>query len=366
MQIRRISLYQSDLPYVGGSYNWAKGKSVSIADSTVVRIDTDSDIYGVGEVCPLPAYLPAYPSGVRAGLAELGPQLIGLDPAEVGHINTVMDACLRGHNYVKSAIDVACWDVLGKVANLPLHTLLGGRQMHAIPMYRAVSQDTPEAMVSAIKEYRTQGYRQFQLKSGGYVADEIERIRAVVDALLPGELVIADANMGWRRDEALQVAAATRGLDYYMEQPCERYEDCVAVARHASQPIKLDESIQSVRDILRAHHDDALDVTSIKISKFGGLSKARLARDVCIAIGVPMTVEDVWGSDITTAALAHLAASTPPKFLLNTTDLNKYVTLSNADNAPIGENGYLRVSDAPGLGVQPKEDVLGQPLAIYE
>ncbi|MFQ5546072.1 MAG: mandelate racemase/muconate lactonizing enzyme family protein [Acidiferrobacterales bacterium] len=366
MRIGRISVYQVDLPYVDGSYNWAKGKSVTIADSTVVRIDTDSDVYGVGEMCPLPAYLPSYAGGVRAGLAELGPQLIGLDPTRVGDINTVMDARLRGHNYVKSAVDIACWDVLGKVTNLPLHTLLGGRQMDAMPMYRAVSQDTPEAMVEAIRRYRERGYRQFQLKSGGYAADEIERIRAVVDASLPGELVIADANTGWRRDEALQVAAATRNLDYYIEQPCERYEDCVAVARHASQPVKLDESIQSVRDILRAHHDDALDVTSIKISKFGDLSKARLARDVCISIGVPMTVEDVWGGDITTAALAHLAVSTPPKFLMNTTDLNKYVTVSNADNAPVSENGYLRVSDAPGLGIEPKNDVLRNPLAVYE
>jgi cis-L-3-hydroxyproline dehydratase len=128
MRIRRIAAYQVDLPLHEGSYRWSGGKSVTVFDSTIVRVETDAGIVGHGEVCPLgPFYLPAYAAGVRAGIAELGPHLIGEDPTELGRLNRRMDAALKGHSYVKSGIDMACWDILGQAAGLPVCTLLGGR-----------------------------------------------------------------------------------------------------------------------------------------------------------------------------------------------------------------------------------------------
>src|ERR1700722_2141254 len=119
MHIQRIQAYRVDLPLVEGSYKWSGGKSVSVFDSTVVQIDTDDGLVGWGEVCPLgPFYLPAYAAGVRTGLAELGPHLLGADPRELGKLNRQMDVALKGHAYVKSAIDMACWDILGKAAGL--------------------------------------------------------------------------------------------------------------------------------------------------------------------------------------------------------------------------------------------------------
>src|SRR6266568_5854829 len=119
MKIIRINAYQVDLPLHEGSYKWSGGKSVTVFDSTVVRIDTDEGVTGYGEVCPLgPFYLPAYASGVRAGIAELGPHLLGEDPLQLLKLNRRMDAALKGHAYVKSAVDVACWDLLGKAAGL--------------------------------------------------------------------------------------------------------------------------------------------------------------------------------------------------------------------------------------------------------
>jgi len=365
MRIIAISVYEVDLPYVDECYSWSGGNSVAVAQTTVVRIETDNDVYGVGEVCPLPGYLPAYGAGVRPGIAEIGPKLMGVDPTCIGHINRLMDVTLKGHAYVKSPIDIACWDILGKVAGLPVHALLGGRQMDRMPMYRVVNIDTPEIMVETVQRYRDQGYRHFQMKVGGDAGEDIERIRAVVGSKHTNEIVFADANTGWRRDDALRVAAATRDLYYYIEQPCELFEDCRSVAPRASQPIKLDEILQSTAAILRAHQDDCMDAASIKIGRFGGLSKARFARDLCGEMGVPVNVEDTWGSDVVTAACAHLAVSTPPELLLNTTDLNNYVTVSVADGAPVVDDGYLKIGDAPGLGVKLKEDVLGEPVAVF-
>jgi L-alanine-DL-glutamate epimerase-like enolase superfamily enzyme len=367
MKITRITVYRIDLPYVGGTYGWAKNKAVSVADSTVVRLDTDEGVSGWGESCPLAAnYLPAFAEGVRAGVGVLVPHVIGLDPTRIGAVNRVMDHEMRGQAAVKSALDMACWDILGKASGQPLHALLGGRQSEAMPMYRAVPQGTAEEMAGRVEAFRAEGYRQFQLKVGGRPGDDIGRIRAVTESLKPGEIVLADGNTGWRRDEALQVAAATRDLHFYLEQPCEAYEDCLSVRRRARQPFKLDESLPDVRDLMRALHDDACDVASIKVSKHGGLTKARLMRDICAANGIPMTVEDCWGGDIVEAALAHLAASTPPEALLNTTDLHNYNMVHFAAGAPEARDGCLFVGDAPGLGVVPDEEVLGEAVAVYE
>src|SRR5437870_9374482 len=111
MKITRIFAHRVELPLREGSYKWSGGKSVSVFDSTIVGVETNSGIVGWGEVCPLgPFYLPAYAEGVRAGLREIGPHLIGLDPRELVKLNQRVDAALKGHPYVKSGIDRACWD----------------------------------------------------------------------------------------------------------------------------------------------------------------------------------------------------------------------------------------------------------------
>ena len=128
MKITRIIAYRVELPLHEGSYKWSGGKSVTVFDSTIVAVETDEGITCHGEVCPLgPFYLPAYAAGARAGIAELGPHLLGEDPTEIDKLNLRMDSALQGHPYVKSAIDIACWDLLGKLTGQPVCVLLGGR-----------------------------------------------------------------------------------------------------------------------------------------------------------------------------------------------------------------------------------------------
>ncbi|MGE0607394.1 MAG: cis-3-hydroxy-L-proline dehydratase [Pirellulales bacterium] len=363
MKITRLLAYRVELPLCEGSYKWSGGKSVSVFDSTVMAVETDAGITGYGEVCPLgPFYLPAYAAGARAGLAELGPHLLGEDPTQLARLNRRMDAALQGHAYVKSAIDIACWDILGQAAGQPVCVLLGGRYGEDFGLYRAISQESPDAMAQRVAEYREQGYRRFQLKVGGDPRDDIERIHAVAAQLRPDERLIADANTGWLMHDALRVARAVRDLDVYIEQPCRTYEECLTVRRHCDHPFVLDENIDSVDVLLRGHADRAMDVVNIKISKFGGLTKARQARDLCASLGVAMTIEDSWGGDIVTAAISHLAHSTPPELLFTTTDFNSYVTVSIANGAPRRINGRLASNPAPGLGIKPKLDVLGTPV----
>jgi len=366
MKISEIRVYQVDLPLHEVTYKWSGGKSVTVFDSTVVAVVSDTGLIGWGESCPLgAAYLPSYATGVRAGLAELAPQLIGQDPLEIERLNRTMDAALKGHPYVKSPIDVACWDLLGQHASLPVCTLLGGRYGTDFHLYRAISQESPEQMAAKVAGYRAEGYRRFQLKVGGDPDVDIERIHAVRAALEPTDRLVADANTGWTQHGAVRVCRAVKNLDVYIEQPCASYHECLAVRRQTDHPFVLDENIDGLEMLLQGRRDLAMDVVNLKISKFGGLTKIRQARDLCVAMGIGMTLEDTWGGDIVTAAIAHLAHSTPTELLFTSTDFNSYVTVSIADGAPKRTNGRMAASDRPGLGISPKLEALGKPVALY-
>jgi L-alanine-DL-glutamate epimerase-like enolase superfamily enzyme len=361
MKITRIFAHRVDLPLHEGSYKWSGGKSVSVFDSTIVGVETDGGLVGYGEVCPLgPFYLPAYAEGVRAGLRELAPHLMGLDPRELARLNERMDAALKGHPYVKSGIDIACWDILGKATGLPVCVLLGGRFGEKVRLYRAISQESPEQMAQKVGAYRAEGYTRFQLKVGGDPDTDIERIRAVRALLPPTDRLVADANTGWTQHEAMRVVRAVSDVDVYIEQPCLTYEECLAVRRHTNHPFVLDENIDGLEMLLRGKADLAMDVVNLKISKLGGLTRTRQVRDLCVSMGIAMTLEDSWGGDITTAAIAHLAHSTPEEFRFTSTDFNSYVTVSTAEGAPRREQGFMVAGEAPGLGIEPKMEALGR------
>ena len=363
-KITRILIYQVDLPIREGSYKWSGGKSVEIFDSTIVAVETDDGRVGYGECCPLgPFYLPAYAEGVRSGLKELGPSLIGEDAIETSKLNMTMDQRLKGHPYVKSPIDIACWDIKGQYSNMPLAELLGGRYEDDFILYRAISQADPESMAENVKKYREEGYRRFQLKVGGNPDEDIKRIQLASEILKTGDKLIADANTGWSMHEAARVVNAVKDIDVYIEQPCKTYEECLAIRDRTSHPFILDENINGINILVRGHSDRAMDAVNIKISKFGGITKAALARDLCVSLGISMTIEDSWGGDITTAAIASLAHSTPSDYLFTSTDFNSYVTVSTAIGAPQRENGRMRSSEDAGLGIKPRKEILGDPIA---
>ena len=302
---------------------------------------------------------------MRTGVAELAPHLIGADPTKIGVINLIMDMALLGHPYVKSGIDMACWDLLGKQAGLPVCDLLGGRHGDSVALYRAISQEAPDKMAKKIAGYREEGYTKFQLKVGGNPDDDIARIHATREIIDHGEVLIADANTGWLMHEAARVADAVATLDVYIEQPCKSYEESLTIRRRTALPFILDENIDGLQALLRAYGDGAMDVINLKISKVGGMTKARQIRDLCISLGIAMTIEDSWGGDIITAAIAHLAHSTPERLRFSATDFNSYVTTQTATGAPMRENGHMKAGDAPGLGIFPDFESLGVSFARY-
>lgn len=366
MKITGISLYKTPLPYVGGSYGWGAGNAITTAIASVVVIDTDAGLQGCGEFTPCGEnYMVAHSEGVEALLRLVAPSLLGEDPRQVGRIEALLDHLVQGHGYAKSPIDIACWDLLGQSCGQPLWMLMGGKLTDGAPMYRVAPQKATDETVAEMQRYREQGYRQFQIKVGSDWSGDIERIQTGVSLLKPGEKAMADANQGWRVDNAIRVARATADLDYILEQPCRTYEECQQVRRVAQQPMKLDECITGMVAAQRVVADKGAEICCLKLSNLGGLSKARRVRDFLVDNRLPVVSEDTWGGEITTAAVAHFAASTPEEYLQNTTDLMNYNTRSTGIGGAYARDGKLYAPDGPGLGVTPDFESLGPAVAEW-
>jgi L-alanine-DL-glutamate epimerase-like enolase superfamily enzyme len=367
LKITRLTLW--DVPLTSHlAYHMAGGKSCDTVTSVVLRIDTDAGISCWGEVCPIPHYLPAYAEGVRPALEYLAPVLIGADPVGPEAVMTSADSWLQGHVYAKSALDIALWDITGKAAGLPLYTLMGGRQAADMALYHSISCIAPGDMARLAREAQATGIAQFQVKLGAdddWQAD-VARLRLVREAVGEGPSVYGDWNCGATRLDATRVGRAVAAGDFMLEQPCATLEDCAAVRAATGLPMKIDENAHDTASLLRAHELGCMDAVALKLSKFGGLSATRRARDLCLHLGARLCVEDTWGSDVTTAALLHLAAATPGGRLLNTCDLSGYVAPRLAPQAPTRAGGRIAPPEGPGLGVEPDPDVLGQPVAVID
>jgi len=366
MKITRIRLYRTHLPYVDGTYGWGAGNAIDVAHASVVVVDTDAGLQGCGEFTPCGEnYMVAHSEGVAALARIVAPRLIGEDPRQVGRMEHLMDHLVQGHGYAKAPFDAAFWDILGKATDQPVWMLLGGKLTDSAPMYRVAPQRSVPETIAELDRHRATGYRHFQIKVGADWAADIDRIRQTVPLLAAGEKAIADANQGWRVDNAIRVARATRGLDFILEQPCRSYEECQQVRRVAEQPMKLDECITGLAAAQRIVADRGAEICCLKISNLGGLSKARRVRDFLIDNRIPVVSEDTWGGEIVTAAVAHFAASTAEDYLVNTTDLMNYNTRSTGTGGPTVRNGRLYTTDTPGLGVDPDFTSLGDPVATW-
>jgi L-alanine-DL-glutamate epimerase-like enolase superfamily enzyme len=276
-----------------------------------------------------------------------------------------MDTALLEHAWGKSAIDLACWDILGKATDLPAATLLGGSQIHSVPVYLSVPMEEPDSMVQYINEKRRQGITVFQIKVGEGAGPDIERLKAVCACKKPGDHFMADANKGWTVFDSLRVIAEIDDHTIMIENPCVTYEECLEVRRHYDGPMILDEAIDDSLDLVRAISDRALDVLVIKISHSGGLTKAREMLTLACRAGLMVRVEDYVGCELARAATAHLAVTVPPRFMLAAYPFPDQGLSLGSETSTL-ERGRLSPGHGPGLGVQMDPKILEDPIAVYE
>jgi L-alanine-DL-glutamate epimerase-like enolase superfamily enzyme len=367
MKITGIDVYHYDVGYAHGVYVMSGDRAAAVEDGTLVRIRTDEGLDGWGEITTLGAtYLPTFPAGIRTALKELAQALLGADPLNVNQIRLTMDAVLMGQSFAKSALDIACWDLLGKSVGQPISALLGGVLNDSFPLYEAVPLGTPAAMARFVTERRAMGIDRFQLKVGNHPRDDVARARACVEAGGADTVIVADANGGWNIADAQIALHGMEGLPVYVEQPCRTTADSILAHRHSSLPLVMDETITDSTEVFRAKHEAHAASINIKFGKLGGLTNAARMRDLVQELNLLVSVEDMWGGDVITAATSHLAASTRPDALLMTPFFNDWTDGHVAGHQPRSVDGRGSAPTGPGLGITVDVDRLGEPLFVVE
>jgi L-alanine-DL-glutamate epimerase-like enolase superfamily enzyme len=245
-------------------------------------------------------------------------------------------------------------------------TLLGGRRQASYPLYVAIPLGPPEEMAAHVSARRSEGIHHFQLKLGADPHDDATRVRAVLDATTDEDLVIADANGGWRLQDAVVAARLLEGLDrVFFEQPCPTLEECLYVRARTTLPMVLDEVITDAPAFLRAFHAGGMEAINLKISKLGGLTRARQIRELAETLGIRLTIEDTWGGDLVTAAVSHLAASVRAEALFTVSFMNDWTNEHIAGYEPRSRNGVGAAPQGAGLGVEVDLEMLGEPLFSF-
>ena len=359
--IARVRGYRVALPLRDGVYAMSHG-TYDAVDTVVVALDTVGGATGWGETATAGSfYAQAFGAGAQAGVTELAPELLGLDACQPRAVLARMDALMRGQAYVKSAIDVACWDAAARLRGEPLWRTLGARFGDAVALYNVVTVGSVAEAEARTRVLLERGYGRLQVKVGADPVLDAERLHAV-RALTGDDVVLfADANGGFSTAGALRFLALTGDLDYTLEQPCATYAECRQLRPACSRPLVLDESIESLADLLLAHRDGVADGITVKLSRVGGITRAKLIRDVAVETGIHVTVEDGGGASLATAAIVGLGLGTPERLRLHTCDFQRWLTSDNADGLPAASGGRQAPPDGPGLGVTVREADLGEP-----
>ena len=354
MKINQIIAYGYDLTYRYGNYVMSGNQVITGIPSTVVRIKTDQGLEGWGEVCPLgPLYLDSHGPGARAAIQAMASALIGVDPTNLSAVHQAMDRSLRGHAYAKSALDMACWDILGKATGKDVATLLGGRLQENFKLYKAVPLGPAEEMQQYVIDRKAEGISRFQLKIGANPYEDAQRVRLVADVTEDSDIIVADANGGWRLQDAMIAARLLEPIQrVFFEEPCKTLEECLYVRQHTSLPMILDEVITDVNTMINAFNQRGMEGVNLKISKFAGLTGSKLVRDIADKLGLRVTVEDTWGGDLVSAAVSHLAASTKADQIITVSFMNDWTNEHICGYQPRSNNGTGSAPDGPGLGVE--------------
>jgi len=368
MKITKITVYHIDLP-LEHPY-WLSGGRLKFErlDATLVKLETDAGLIGWGEGTPWGhTYVPAHGPGIRAGIETMAKVLIGLDPRCVLDVERAMDMALPGHLYAKSPIDMACWDIAGQAAGLPIADLMGGGSRTPRPIASSVGAKTIADTRAVIDRYRQRGYVAHSVKIGGDVERDIARITDVESIRREGEIVLYDVNRGWSRQQALRVLSSVEGLNVMVEQPLETLDDIAAIAPLHATPISVDESLVTLQDAVRIARDGIATIFGIKLNRVGGLTKAARMRDIALAHGIDMFVMATGGTVLADTEALHLAATIPDAHCHAVWSCQDMLTVDIADGRGARNvDGHLHLPETPGLGVHPDEDKLGTPVAVYQ
>jgi len=365
--ITEVRVYRATLAATS-LYNMSNS-TVAAPESTIVEVVDTAGTIGWGEAClASPQFQPEHNSGVRAALNVLAPAIIGLDPLKLSVVNAAMDATMTGQSAAKAALDIACWDLIGRKFDLPVVDLLGGARMSNVLTYHVIGIGTPEVAAAHAEQLQNEGITRLQLKAGGRpIHEDIASIRAVAEVLRPGTDLAVDTNRGWSTVEAIQVSNACADITMSMEQPCATEAELQHIKAQIHHPIVVDENATDLAAVARMSTSGLANGFGLKLTRLGGLTAMRAARDLCMASRVPMSSDDAWGGDIIAAAGVALGATLDPQFSRGAWIAHPYHQVHYDElNGPRLVDGFVSLpTGGPGLGLVLTEGQFGEPDAIY-
>ena len=365
MVITKIVLHELKVP-LKHPYILSREYGV-MSDTTplVVELHTDTGLVGYGECDPWPLFTgDSADSASVVMLKHLAPAFIGKDPTNIHETHRLMDAMIRGNNIPKSAIDMASYDLFGKSLGVPVHKLLGGKRRDEIPSFWSVGGATPEETVAELQDAKDRGFYGAMIKIGtADYRNDIARTVAAYETFGDSFPLVADANQGWDVETAIAYARGVEKCNLlYLEQPVQSWdvEGMARIRQAVSMPISADEGCSTLHDAVNLVRAKAVDVFSVKITKNGGILRAKEIVDFAAANGIKIFFNSMLEEGITQAASLSLAAGTA----------NMMTTIGHSFFSPLrldGDitdfetrvvNGIAQVSDAPGLGFQINEENL--------
>ncbi|HZQ55224.1 MAG TPA: mandelate racemase/muconate lactonizing enzyme family protein [Bryobacteraceae bacterium] len=331
----------------------------------ILKVHTDEGLVGLGEVSCTARW-----SGEDHATAErlireyLAPELIGRNPLDIEAAIRIMRASLAANPFTKAGVELALWDVLGKAASLPLYRLLGGKVRDVVPLKFSISGASPEKAAELARWALGRGFQAMKVKvamKGG----DLERVRAVREAIGPHVRLGVDANGGWSPREAVQMLRQMAEANiYFAEQPVAPLDVSwmADVRKQIGIPVMADESLYSLQDAMALARAGAADIFSLYLGK-SGLSGARKIAAVAEAAGLICTIGSNMELGIASAALIHLALSTPAieAETVPCDILSHLFYETNLLTEPLPVSGAeARVPEKPGLGVELDEDTVGR------
>lgn len=367
MPIAEVRVYR--VPLAARSSYTMSNSTVAVPESTVVEVACTDGTVGHGEACMAsPQFQPAHNDGIRAALRVLAPSILGLDPRRISQVHAAMDAVMEGNREARAVLDIACWDLAGKLLDQPVVDLLGGRRMDDVITYHVIGIGTPDEAAGTAERLQSEGHTRLQLKAGGRpVHEDVACIHAVADALKPGTDLAVDTNRGWSTAEAIAASEACAGIPMSMEQPCATEQELRAIKPHLRHPLVVDENATDLPTIARMVSTGLADGFGLKVSRLGGLAPMRAVRDLCMAARVPMSADDAWGGDVVGSACVALGATLIPQFSRGAWLAHPYHQVHYDEvNGPRIAGGFVTLPDAgPGLGLDIGEGDFGEPEAVY-
>jgi len=345
-------------------------RRVERLEAVLVKIETDNDLTGWGEAPTSPQVTGETPASAIAVLDTIIPLLLEQDPRNRESIHALMGELVTGNTASRAAIDIAVHDLLGKVWGVPLWQLFGGSRSERISTDYTVSLAEPDEMAKRATELVKEGFKTLKVKLGEEVELDRERLMAIRNAI-PDEVSIRiDANQGWKRIEAGEMAELSSTLNVqFIEQPLpgEDLKGMSQLRDRSPVPIMADESLGSPADALKIAELGAADYLNIKLSKCGGFWPAMKIAAIAESAQLPCMVGGMSSTDLLATAASHFAAS---QDVVRFRDLDMGTDISDFVIAKGGSKlkGTDRVmSGGNGLGIEKiDEAVIGDPIEVYE